>query len=255
MRHLIATRPRLATRRIFAAEVLPLAQQGITAVREEARGVHSEPLVGQPALLYTHNFYKTAWGTQAHGTPTDTPYPFSLPDPLDLDRKQPLDPFVLQTLATTGPTPAPLLPAILDPLLFQRMYSGLKNNKAPGPDGVPNELLKCMPACFKTSVHSLFILMWLTATTPVSWKHSITKLLHKKGDTMHLSNYRPLGLGNSLYKLWTRFITNTLTSFAESYSILSDSQEDFVIDVTPYGSCSAWCLQLRMLLTFHRICM
>ena len=38
----------------------------------------------------------------------------------------------------------------------------LKNGKAPGPDGIPNELLKHLPEGVHQAIHKLFILMWMT---------------------------------------------------------------------------------------------
>ena len=48
-----------------------------------------------------------------------------------------------------------------------------------------------------------------------------------KGDETDASSYRPIGLANTLYKLWTRHITNTLYEFAEGNSILSTTQAGF----------------------------
>eukprot|EP00983_Pelagomonas_calceolata_P012399 397262-Pelagomonas_calceolata.AAC.1 len=55
------------------------------------------------------------------------------------------------------------------------------------------------------SIHKLFIIMWATRLTPVSWKTSETILIDKnKGEETEISSYRPIGLANMLYKLWTR---------------------------------------------------
>jgi hypothetical protein len=137
------------------------------------------------------------------------------------------DAFILETLAHGTPPPPAMLPRLLDNTTFAVMYTSLRNKRAPGPDRLPNEIIKLMPPSYMHCLHKLFVLMWLTATTPDSWKSSITKLLYKKGDMMLLSNYRPIGLNNSLYKLWTRFLTHHLSNFADQYSILSMSQEGF----------------------------
>ena len=61
-----------------------------------------------------------------------------------------------------------------------------------------------------------------------AWKISNTILVDKnKGDETEASSYRPIGLANTLYKLWTRLITNTLYKFAEADSILSTTQAGF----------------------------
>jgi hypothetical protein len=67
----------------------------------------------------------------------------------------------------------------------------------------------------KKHIHKLFIVMWATGITPHSWKASTTCLLHKKGDAMEIGNYRPIGLANTLYKLWTRVVTYVMYEYAE----------------------------------------
>jgi len=56
----------------------------------------------------------------------------------------------------------------------------LKNGKAPGPDGIPNELLKHLPEGVHQVIHKLFILMWMMGTTPKAWKESQTVLLRQR---------------------------------------------------------------------------
>jgi len=51
----------------------------------------------------------------------------------------------------------------------------------------------------------------------------LTKIKAKR----QLSSYRPIGLANTLYKLWTRMVTNTLYEYAEAHSLLSSTQEGF----------------------------
>jgi len=42
----------------------------------------------------------------------------------------------------------------------------------------------------------------------------------KKGDETSITSYRPIGLANTLHKLWTCLITNTLIEYAEAHSLL-----------------------------------
>ena len=84
-----------------------------------------------------------------------------------------------------------------------------------------------MPDSFKSSLHHLFIIMWLTGTTPATWKVSLTTLLHKRDNATHLSNKRPIGMHNTIYKVWTRFVTEVLTAYSEANQILSQAQEGF----------------------------
>ena len=105
----------------------------------------------------------------------------------------------------------------------------LKNGKAPGPDGVTNELLKHLPEGVHQAKHKLFILMWMTGTTRKAWKESQTVLLHKKGSGHDLGNWRPIAiaLADTVYKLWTGVIAKCLHKYAEHINILSSVQEGF----------------------------
>ena len=110
---------------------------------------------------------------------------------------------------------------------YQRTVRGLAKGKAPGPDELPNELLQNLPDDLQTSIHNIMIIMWLAGVTPNSWKTSTTVLVYKKGDPLDLKNHRPIGLMNTIYKAWTSLITEVLSTFAEHYQILSNSQEGF----------------------------
>ena len=101
------------------------------------------------------------------------------------------------------------------------------NNKAAGPDGIPNEILKFLPDTMQHALHNMFVTMWITGNTPLDWKRSDTVLLYKKGDPLDVKNYRPIALALTIYKLWTRVITEVLSTFAELHKILSSSQEGF----------------------------
>ena len=218
---LLFTRPGLANRHIFAPDLDPLAHSGITALRDPAAPDPHAPLVGPALLDHSNSFFTSAWAAPPL-TPANTgPYPFDPSTPGVCDS------FTLRTLAH-GPGSLPsLLTTVLDPNTFSFVQSALTNNRAPGPDGIPNEILKLMPPSFMEALHLFFVLMWLTASTPTAWKHSITKLFHKRHDRMLLQNYRPIGLNNTLYKMWTRFLTNILSDFAENYGLLSTCQEGF----------------------------
>jgi len=70
--------------------------------------------------------------------------------------------------------------------------------------------------------------MCATGVTPEAWKTSKTVLIdEEKRPETSLSSYRPIGLANTLYKLWTRLVTNTLYNYAEKHSILSSTQAGF----------------------------
>jgi len=108
------------------------------------------------------------------------------------------------------------------------MHQNLSNGKSPGPDGIVNELLRILPHEILGIIHKVFVIMWDTRITPTSWKTSITILIDKnKGAETDISSYRPIGLANTLYKLWIRLVTNTLYEYAEAHCMLSTTQAGF----------------------------
>ncbi|KAJ9509925.1 hypothetical protein QJQ45_011465 [Haematococcus lacustris] len=118
--------------------------------------------------------------------------------------------------------------AIMDKAGFQECISRLSGGKAPGPDGVENEIIKMLPWEMRETIHQLFIIMWATGCTPTAWKTSDTCLLYKdKGQETDLNSYRPVGLANTVYKLWTSLITKTLSEYAEANGMLSKNQAGF----------------------------
>ncbi|KAJ9517856.1 hypothetical protein QJQ45_004218 [Haematococcus lacustris] len=118
--------------------------------------------------------------------------------------------------------------AIMDKAGFQECLSRLAGGKAPGPDGVENEIIKMLPWEMRETIHKLFIIMWATGCTPTTWKTNDTCLLYKdKGEETDLNSYRPVGLANTVYKLWTSLITKTLSEYAEANGMLSKNQAGF----------------------------
>jgi len=114
---------------------------------------------------------------------------------------------------------------IKNPVLFQQCLRNTKLGKTPGSDGVCNEILRYLPEFMQQAIHKTFILMWMTGHTPDHWKQSHTLLLYKKGDPLQLSNYRPIALANTLYKVWTGVLTQVMSMYAEHFHLLSDCQE------------------------------
>ncbi|OXA58961.1 RNA-directed DNA polymerase from mobile element jockey [Folsomia candida] len=84
---------------------------------------------------------------------------------------------------------------------LQRALSSLPVGKAPGTDGIPNELLKVLPT------DALLVLL--------------------ECDKLNPNNYRPIALLNSLLKLFTHIICHRLTKWANECHILPESQCGF----------------------------
>ena len=77
------------------------------------------------------------------------------------------------------------------------------------------------------TIHDMMILMWRTTLTPTRWKQLNTVLLYKKGDKTDVKNYRPVGLANTICKLWTRILTVAISRTCEEAKTLHYSQVGF----------------------------
>ena len=103
----------------------------------------------------------------------------------------------------------------------------LTKGKAPGPDNIPNDIIKALPTPWQDLLYLFFQQCYKQKKIPQYWKHSKTILLHKKDDPTHITNYRPIALANTIYKLYTSTLTTLLTSYGEKHRILHFSQEGF----------------------------
>ena len=83
---------------------------------------------------------------------------------------------------------------------FLKRVRSLARNKAPGTDGIANEILMNLPEDLLDALHSLCILRYLLGSTPARCKQSQTVLLFKKEDPLDIKNYRPIALADTMTK-------------------------------------------------------
>jgi ribonuclease HI len=131
---------------------------------------------------------------------------------------------------TTSPLITEALSLAADPTAFAECVRTLACNKAPGPDGYTNELLKALPAEATDHLHTLLLLMWVKGETPRAWTTSDTVLIPKPAapDSLRPQDRRPIALANTTYKLWTSLVTRCLTRFALQHNIYTSGQEGFL---------------------------
>lgn len=86
----------------------------------------------------------------------------------------------------------------------------LKNDKAPGDDGITTELLRAGGKPVLVVLQRLFNAVILEGISPKAWRRRVVVLFFKKGDNTLLKNYRPISLLSHVYKLFSRVITNRL---------------------------------------------
>ena len=99
----------------------------------------------------------------------------------------------------------------------------MKNNRSPGMDGLPAEVLKY--ACPRQERKLLFHLNPLApyittffnhvfshCTPPAAWSATLVTLLLKKGDPTDWGNYRPVAMVPLLAKLFTTLMNNRVVA-------------------------------------------
>jgi hypothetical protein len=103
-----------------------------------------------------------------------------------------------------------------DKKTYNLCFKYLGNNKAPGPNNIPNSILKNMPIQFHNLLYLLFHQCYKQQQILASWKTSLTILLYKKFDPTILTNHRPIALANTIYKFFTSTITTQLANYGEN---------------------------------------
>ncbi|VVC33691.1 Reverse transcriptase domain [Cinara cedri] len=95
---------------------------------------------------------------------------------------------------------------------FRSAICRIPSGKAPGPDGIPNEVLRQV-SCLKPSLlQGVFNLCLRSKVFPSIWKRAKLVLLHKGPGkpTSEASSFRPLSLLNAAGKLFERLILGRL---------------------------------------------
>ncbi|KAJ9507208.1 hypothetical protein QJQ45_004805 [Haematococcus lacustris] len=217
MQHLISTQPRKANKYILRPSRTD--HKGLQALADpDTKTICTAPADLNRIITAAYRQKLTSPTPKTgHYTNTQTRnYPWTRP--------KAVDPFTLHTCQNVHW----MHTAIMDKAGFQECISRLSGGKAPGPDGIENEIIKMLPWEMRDTIHQLFIIMWATGCTPTTWKTSDTCLLYKdKGQETDLNAYRPVGLANTIYKLWTSLITKALYEYAEANGMLSNCQAGF----------------------------
>ncbi len=99
----------------------------------------------------------------------------------------------------------------------------LSNYKATGLHEVVNEVLTMLPHNVSQTIYKLLNIIWASGYTPDTLKTSKTVFINK--EETEITYFRPVGLANALYKLWTRMVTNTLYEYAEADCRLSTARQ------------------------------
>ena len=93
----------------------------------------------------------------------------------------------------------------------------LKNNKSPGPDEIPAELIKYADESGAKVIQHLCNRIWKTKRWPADWKNSIFLTLPKKGDVSECKNNRTIASISHLSKILLQdFVLSLIESFQQN---------------------------------------
>lgn len=92
----------------------------------------------------------------------------------------------------------------------------LKSDKSPGPDNITNNVIKSACWILAAPLTKLFNLILETGDIPSQWSESNIILLYKKGDPKDITNYRPISLLPSMYKLFSTIINQRISAAIEN---------------------------------------
>ena len=98
--------------------------------------------------------------------------------------------------------------------------SDLKSKKAPGADGILNEMLKTAHPFITKQLELLFNAIFTSPVFPDIWRIQILNPLHKKGDIYQPENYRGITIGSCLRKLFLSILHGRLVKFADTNKLI-----------------------------------
>lgn len=111
---------------------------------------------------------------------------------------------------------------------LNRATRKLSKCKAPGNDGIPNEIWKNLTFNYKMELLNIFNEFFSNPKLmPSSWSEIVIVPISKKGEIDEPKNYRPISLLNTVTKLFTTILTNRLDYWCNKFNKLSEFQAGF----------------------------
>lgn len=112
----------------------------------------------------------------------------------------------------------------------EQVYKVLLNlnvNKASGPDGIGNMLLKNIAHSITKPLTLLYNKSLVSGKFPKQWKLANITAIHKKNDPSNAKNYRPVSLLSCLGKVFERTVHNIIYDHLERHHLLTERNSGF----------------------------
>ena len=92
-----------------------------------------------------------------------------------------------------------ILPPSLDEV--KDSIKKLKNNKAPGVDGITSKVVKAGCSVLASYLHTIIVNIWRDEKLPSDFLDKVLCPIYKNGDKLNCSNYSEISLLNTAYKV------------------------------------------------------
>lgn len=105
--------------------------------------------------------------------------------------------------------------------------NSLKNNSAPGIDGITAKIIKQLHPYLLLPLKHIFNLIFRTGIVPKDFKISVITPILKSGNPKEICNYRPISVISNFAKLFEKCLKERLTNFLRNNYLLSENQFGF----------------------------
>jgi hypothetical protein len=111
---------------------------------------------------------------------------------------------------------------------LKQAIKSAKNNKSPGDDKIPYELLKHLHKNALKVLLTFYNEIWKEGKFPVDWHHAIIiPLLKPNKQASNPESYRPISLTSTLCKVMEAMVNKRLQWFMEKNNLISTNQSGF----------------------------
>ena len=101
------------------------------------------------------------------------------------------------------------------------------NGKTPGIDSVSIEMIKCGKTVLLKPICKLFNLIFDSGSYPKCWNTDYIIPIHKSGTIHDPTNYRPVVISNTFYKIFSKILCNRLVSYFNEKNLWKPNQCGF----------------------------
>ena len=135
-------------------------------------------------------------------------------------------------ISSPNHTPIPTFDPTLDGIVtlkeLREALNMMKNNKAPGPDGILIEYIKAFAETCEGILLQIMRELFSNHVYPLEWNSNYLKPIYKKWDISDPDNYRGLAVGSALAKLFSMILLNRLIKHIGKHNLISKNQIGFM---------------------------